>query len=313
LALATLTAGLGGCGTRDAASIAEPGLAGNARGVDAVGLGRPFYPLAVGDQWGYELHTRVHVRSGDVPQPALPVGYSVSAGITARFGTGPRAIYEYSQFGPGGTDLDRFQTELYQDRTGLYWNPLRGGPTLREPGTAEGTAEAEEDAALRAYVDRVVARPEQRPAFRRTLQQIVSLHAAARGASGGIHTPPSRDLYRNAFALLQYPLRPGARWNMIPNDPSERRTVVGIARVTVPAGTFTAWQVARDSDLFGPLDRVSTWYGTVGLVREVSHFERDVHDDSGAVIGHIVEDWDQALSFLRLVDPPGPMAVSPTP
>jgi len=102
------------------------------------------------------------------------------------------------------------------------------------------------------------------------------------------------------LTMLSYPLRPGASW-IVRDSPRFVRTVVGLDMIHVPLGSFPAWALRGDSELFGPNDRVGFWYSRLGLLRIRYHVEADAVDNTGAVIGRVATDSDQSLTGIHLV------------
>jgi hypothetical protein len=315
-AVSALSSGLISCSHRsyrDAASSQEESVVGRVLGTrwwqgslpGAVGTaGRTLYPLAVGNRWDYDLHLRVTMVTGGVPQPPEIIDSSVRDEITGTQQIGDRTYYLQQETNPvivgPGRLLPNYVIPLRQDLSGLY---------EREIVTFFPAAGTE---AMRAYVARAVARPAERPAFERAYVKLMAQLAAARRDAATFALPHSGGPDLSELALLRYPLFPGARW-AVRESPNFGRAVVRRERIVVPAGAFAAWQVRGESELYGPRDRVVFWYASVGLVRMSFHYESEATDEAGNVVGHVVGDQDQLLSAFNLVAPNTPNASAEAP
>src|SRR5712671_4924601 len=98
LALIVPLLSLSGCMHHDGAdpgALANPGVAGQLLGAgpwtqvlpgrdDILHLGVPFYPLAVGNEWHYDVHTRITLITSAGPQPPEELSHPLQALIVER-------------------------------------------------------------------------------------------------------------------------------------------------------------------------------------------------------------------------------------
>lgn len=278
------------------------------------GLGRVEYPLAVGNRWNYTIHTRSTIVAPSGPQEPSDYDYPWTAEITDTQHLGTRDYFLQAEFNPievGPNPGPRSGFRMRQDQSGLFEldSPVFSAAVRSDEAGSEPLA-----ATLSAYVDRTFTDITQRAAFERAAlrlaRQVRMLRRDALGAAPA--APGGPDPFE--ISLLRYPLFMGAQW-IVRDSPRFARTVVARERVTLPAGSFSAWRLRNTSELFGPNDRVWLWYASAGLVRLTAHLETQATDESGNPIGLLRYDSDQQLVRVHLVDPHAPhaFAVAPAP
>jgi hypothetical protein len=260
------------------------------------------YPLAVGNHWEYSIGVKATLIDNSGQQQTNSFEYPYLVDITGVMDAAARRYFVQSEYdsrivGPGPSA----EFLVRQDRTGLYnLDILRAAPAEAPSGAASSAALSER---LVASVARMPASASNPDAYRRaalTLAERVeySLHPEAiAGSSGRLIAPAPGEI-----TLLRYPLYVGASW-IVRDSPRFARRVTGRELLDVPAGRFTAWRIAGSSELYGPNDRVTFWYGAEGLLRIQSHTEAIAVDNAGIAIGTLISDIDQVLASVRLHDP----------
>jgi hypothetical protein len=278
-------------GTGAATELLAPGPVGAGLGLTSA---RTLYPLAVGNHWDYHIRTVNQITTAAGPQPPVVEEQPLADEITGTQTIDGRDYFLQSEFDPRLPLPNGSVFNLRGNRFGLF--------ELDSPQAQQGLAtDAQSDhdaAALSAYVDRAVADPAQRAAFRRAAAEVAAKLAAARLRLAGQRP----GAVPGEITLLSYPIYTGARW-IVREDPRFARIVVGPERVNLPLGTFAAWKIRGTSELFGPEDRLLTWYSRLGLLRVRFHGIVNAADDTGAIIGQVVVDSDQSLTGIHLVRP----------
>ena len=318
------SSGLTGCSHRsyrEAAPPVDESIAGQVLGARpwdgapragfAMGA-RLLYPLAVGNRWDYAVRSRTTIVTSDGPQPPQFTDDPLRVVISSMGQFGTRTYFFQEEGNPQlGGPFSQVSFLVRQDRSGLYEADIVRAANAATAMQSDAASAPLAPAAMRAYVDRVVARPSERAAFERATRQLAALFASARqqAAIGG---PSSGGPDAGEISLLRYPLTAGARW-IVRESPRFGRAVVGRERVVVPAGAFMAWDLRGVSELYGPRDRVHFWYSSAGLIRVAFHFESNAVDDAGNVIGRAIGDEEQVLTALNLVDPNGPHTLATAP
>ena len=256
------------------------------------------YPLAIGNRWDYLIHTTTVMVTNAGPQPPESSDSPWLVVIGDAVVLEGRRYYVQSESDP--RSMAPTPAALYyvrQDRTGLYERDLialplnvRGAPQAVTPLAGQ----------LVESVGRMPAAAANPEAYRRAALELAQrvdrmVHPALLAGSGDqlIGLSPA-DL-----ALLRYPLYVGAGW-IVRDSPRFARRVTGREQLEVPAGTFAAWRIAGASELYGPNDRVTFWYGAEGLLRIQIHAELNATDNTGAIIGTVLFDSDQLLTHADL-------------
>jgi len=310
-ALFALVLALAGCSHRYTAddSVDGTGAASQllaARPGSPMGFrGRLIYPLAVGNRWDYHIRTVSQITTDAGPQPPVVAERPWAAEIVRTAQAGDLDYFIQLESDPSyACALCGEQFWVRQSRLGLFELDNVG----TRPGvTVDGTSNDPEAAALVAYVDRALADPGQRAAFRRAASAIAAKLALVRPIPGGPRS--ALDAAPGEITLLSYPLYVGERW-IVRESPRFARIVVGREVVSVPLGMFPAWKIRGDSELFGPDDRVFFWYSNLGLLSVRYHVVGDAVDDTGNVIGRVVTDSDQSLTDIHLMGRSAALAVS---
>ena len=162
---------------------------------------------------------------------------------------------------------DPYQSYIYyrQDAAGLYELDGTGAPSCKDESTESAARPGPTlESVLNAKLATMPA--ESRAGARREFErQLEVLREVSRtiGVSGSTPVPngsPSVELTR-----LSYPLFRGKTW-VLRDSPRFVATAMLPQRLLTRAGPVDAWRIRIDSDLFGPKDRVFTWYGPVGYI-----------------------------------------------
>ena len=298
--LAALLTGCGGEATRSTAPAGDfgttpfagaedpmaPGALGEARALHA----RYRYPLAVGNHWDYVIRSRV-VTIPDVGDPSTVLARTPwSAEV---LGTVTAGTHEYFQVGEGDPRSAAPLVPVYlqrQDAEGFY----ELDPPLTPAGVRAGPGTGPLAAAIDlAAIDRSLDGSAHHAAFARAAQRVAAKLERMRRSLGDV--PAATDgAEPNELTFLRYPLQLGSRWT-VRESPFFGRIVAGLDELTLPVGRVRAWRIRGVSELYGPNDRVHFWYGRAGLVRIHLRAEMDAVDDTGAVIGRVVAEYDQSL------------------
>ena len=259
------------------------------------------YPLAVGNRWDYLVNAQAVIVDNQGAQPPEVVQYPWTLLITDVTHLNQRLYYVQTEFdpsagGPGPTGMF-FER---QDRTGLF--ELDASPIML---SARGGSAAPER--LSPLASRLVARFESMPAaaahrdaWRRAALALGrkldgALHPIAVASAAGVPIPPPPG----EIATLRYPLFVGASW-ILRENPHFDRHVAARERLSVPSGDYASWRIEEGSELFGPNDRVTFWYGDPGLLRILVHAEAPATDASGNIVGTAIFDSDQVLTTTDL-------------
>ncbi len=261
--------------------------------------GHGFYPLDVGNRWNYARTFDVRwVDASGAPQSfhqasTIERELTCEGSAEGRSYTGERT----TEVTPGAT----YVSWLYyrQDRSGLYEADDPASPPCSSPATGGMSVASRagrlsaigesgklpEDAGVRAQVD--------------ALQQRLALVRYSLGLPA-----PSLRRPRPApgeIVRLAYPLHAGQQWIIRP-EPRFTSRVEGVDVLHLPAGTFVAYRIRIDADLFGPNDRVLVWYGREGFLRLDFHGESEGVDEQGNPTGPVVSDDHEIVDGVQLVD-----------
>lgn len=289
-----------GCSHRYSADDAGTSMASELLGVRPGDTGidfsrsRSLYPLAVGNHWDYRVRTRYQIIDPAGPPPVVGESpYTIDIVGTSTYDG--REYFLQSQGDPrrGAVGL---AFPLRSSRFGLFELELIRAQDAVSAATPVDPAAAD----LAAYVDRAIADPAKRAAYRRAAAELAAKLAGVRSTLGGLDllTPPGAA--PGEHTVLSYPLYVGARW-VVRTDPRFGRIVEARERINVPLGTFGAWRIRNTSEQYGPNDRVHFWYSNLGLLRFRYHVETNATDSTGAIIGRVGIDSDQALTSIHLV------------
>ena len=317
--LITLAAGCAGP-TRPVVSVPEAAGTGAVSGILTSQPG--FYPLEVGNLWfyAYEVTTRIVPLEPGAEYPVVTQTFISSREIMCpdqQNGT-QYMVEQVARFGPTPSVL---WVRYRQERTGLFEYDQTLG--LPPPCIAAGTPRPTAAVPATGLVDRLkvesflATRPagEQsawRAALARLDERVATLHAALGLYPGGSLLPGGPR--PGELTRLRYPLERKARW-VIRDDPGVHfdAEVVGHDVLSLEAGRLAGHRIRLESNLFGPQDRVQTWYGRTGYLQLVAHLEVDAVDNGGVRIGTALFDEREALTsyFLRSPRVLGPQPWSP--
>lgn len=263
-----------------------PGAFGDARSLRA----HYRYPLAVGNHWDYIVRSRVVT----IPDAGDPTTFFGRAPWSAEVvGTAIAGTHEYFQVWEGDPRVAAPPEPAFlqrQDAEGFYeLDPsLRPSGIRAEPGAGPLAAAVD-----LASIDRSLDDTAHHAAFARAARRVAAKLERLRRSLGDV--PAATDgAEPNELTFLRYPLRIGSQWT-VRESPFFGRIVVGRDELSLPVGRVRAWRIRGVSELFGPNDRVLFWYGRAGLVRMHLRAEMDAVDDTGAIIGRAVAEYDQSL------------------
>lgn len=314
LLLALVPALLAGCSGRTSNSLAPPGLVtvdspfsgggdpsafgSNARaGMPGRWQG---YPLAIGNRWDYVLHARIVT----YPDQGDPIVSQERARFSAEIiTTGTLEGRDYFLLAEGDPSEPWPPAPQYaqrQDAEGFY--EYDNSPVMRPSASgAPGTGSLAVSRTALSSHTRALAMVAQREAFERAAVHVTEkLEAMRQSLRTGKWA--ATEATPNELTLLRYPLRVGQEW-AVRQSPFFGRIIVGEEEMQLPVGRVRAWRVRGVSELYGPEDRVHWWYGRAGLVRVHLHAEMEAVDNTGAVIGRAVAEFDQALARFSTGNP----------
>jgi hypothetical protein len=197
--------------------------------------------------------------------------------------------------------------------TGTYWTRYRqDGSGLYEADAALTTPPDAPSALVSSSSLALVARretpidalpggglPEFRAAWETIRQRAALVHTAVSKATTA---GPPGGLVSGEITRLVYPLHPGRSWEIRP-DPLFSSVVEGVEYLNLPAGRFPAYRIRIDSEFIGPGDVVYLWMGRSGQLAVRYHFESEVRDALGNVVGRAVDDYNEVLHEVSLVAP----------
>jgi len=257
---------------------------------------RRLFPLAEGNEWEYTIHTSNTVVTDSGPQPQEAHDQPWVAEIDGTQQRGEQTYFRLEEYDPRAVIRPYvILTLLRQDASGLFVDDLAGFVASERVAASGGGVSGALARSLRDYVDRTPATAARREAFRRaadrTAEKLESIALGAGRAAG----PDANEL-----SFLRYPLFVGAHW-IVRTSPLFERAVVARERVRLPGGgSAAAWRLRGTSELFDAEDRVSYWYGALGLVRLSVRLVTIAVDDNGGIIGRFVYESDQVLTAARL-------------
>ena len=287
----------------DQASIGSPLLG-------VVASGNQIYPLDLGNRWAYERHLSqvLHPTDGS-PQMVFDRRWFATRELVCEEAIGARTYRIERQTDElAGLGAHNWLW-LRQDNAGLYEADVDISTVpacddlIRVARAAAGPLEAAESAIERALADvpSAAARSAWRAALDLQREKIETIQAYMPGMRlagtlrRGIRVPPEGELLR-----LSYPLRPGVNWLVRP-DPIFSSRVEALENLEMPAGRFLGYRIRMNSQLFGATDRVYFWYGRDGYLRAAYHLLSLATDETGAITGTVVSDYDEVLTHIELV------------
>jgi len=280
------------------------GAGGLAQGGQSANL---FYPLQLGNHWGYEFTLSFYIiPDGGPPGPAFGLSQPRDRDLVCIEDRAGRSYVVERRSYPGGLfDWVRYR----QDGAGLYEadveSPLPpdcAGVSGRQTFDAEGVAAASGEAAW-AGVEAKLTDPAKQLAYRAAWERIQARALALRqalGAAPGIpRTAAGGGVEPGEITRLEYPLHPGARW-MIRADPRFESIVEGAEVLDLAVGHVPGWRIRIESVFFGPDDRVRIWYGRGGFLKLEAYFEGIATDPSGNRLGRLISEESEVLTEVTL-------------
>jgi hypothetical protein len=263
----------------------------------------PFYPLEVGNHWGYEHTLALYVvPAGGPPGPVFGSSDRRDRELVCiEQRAGRSYVVERELFGgsPPWWLLYR------QDEAGLY---ELDGPTVSPPcGDPVGRRafDVGEESASRGEkawlgVAAQIADPALQVAYRAAWDRVRDRSAAvARAVGAGLGMTPGGGVEAGEITRLQYPLHPRARW-LIRADPRFESVVEGAEALDLAVGRVPGWRIRIESEFLGPEDRVHVWYGRTGFLMLAAHIEEVATDERGNPIGTVVGEETEELIALSL-------------
>ena len=312
LALAAMT--LAGCGRTVApVTSATDRAPATALRAGMVGMDGPapggtpanlFYPLDLGNHWGYghELSVTI-VPTGGPPGPVSTVRDRHERDLVCvEPRAGRRYVVEQTSYGASLFSWVRYRQDgagLFEADVSIEEPPVCAGLSGHKifdadvlpastgeeawPALAAKLADPAQQAAYRAAWDRVQARA---AAVRRALEP-----GPTEAARGGVEP--------DELTRLEYPLHPGAHW-VIRAHPRFESFVERAEALDLAVGHVPAWRIRVESEFLGQNDSVRFWYGQDGFLKLAAHFEGIATDPSGNLIGIVVADESELLDELAL-------------
>jgi len=265
-----------------------------------------FYPLEVGNHWGYDHSFSVYIiPTGGPPGPVQGVNDRVIRDLVC---VEHRLGHDYTVEQVQYQGAPPWWVRYRQDGSGLFEAdvevtnpPLCAGPAGRRIFDAKA-APARADERVWASVAAKIADPAKQVAYRAAWDRVQARIAAARQAIG----ITARSLPRAAAGVepgeitrLEYPLHPGAHW-VVRANPSFGSIVEGTDALDLEVGLLPAWRIRVGNEFLGPEDRILTWYGRSGMLKLEGHFEGSATDEAGNEIGRVIADESAVLTDLAL-------------
>jgi hypothetical protein len=277
-----------------------------------VGVGRGFYPLAIGNLWHHrrDFVDRFYDEAGTLLE-STSMRIDIEREIECLSPLGGRDYYfehvtEHHTM-DSGPETYQYWIAYRQDRGGLYEyestfssSPCGFGDSpaasleVQAPSSARSMASDHSKWKARFGAGYL--------AHARKVAMVNRFLAAPGIGSGTRRTTPGPGA--NEILRLAYPLHPGAHWTVVDiGDGAVLRAVVEARDVIgTAAGPEPGWRIRYDwSGLLGPDDRVHVWYGPGGFLALRAHLVSGGTDDSGNPIGTVVTDIDERLVDKRLV------------
>jgi hypothetical protein len=305
-----------GCGRSGApvAPIEQPVAESALRSDLAGGPGRAeggeaslFYPLELGNHWGYEFTLDLYIVPDSGP-PGPTFGLSQPRGrdlVCVENLAGRSYVVERRSYPGGLFDWVRYR----QDRAGLYeadvtsaLPPDCAGGTGRRTFEAGGMTSPPDEAAW-ARVEAKLTDPAKQAAYRVAWERVQARASAIRQALGaGLAMPRAAaggGVEAGEITRLAYPLHPGTRW-VIRADPRFESIVEGAEVLDLAVGHVPGWRIRIDSEFLGPNDRVHVWYGPSGYLKLDAHLEGIATDEQGNRLGVLIGDESEVLTELAI-------------
>jgi hypothetical protein len=315
--IALLALALSGCG-RTAAPVSpaagrEPesalragiaGAGGLAQGGHSANL---FYPLDLGNHWGYDHALGLYtIPIGGPPGPVFGLNDRHNFDIVCIEQLAGRSYFIERESFPGGVSI---WSRIRQDGAGLYeadvavtLPPTCAAEAGRQKLDAEGMSTRAGEAAWAGVAARL-ADPAKQAAYRAAWERIQTRAAEVRRALGvepGLpRAAAGGGVEPGEITRLEYPLHPGAHW-VIRADPRFESIVEAAEVLDLAVGHVAGWRIRIETEFLGPDDRVHVWYGRSGLLKLEAHFEGVATDPDGNPIGRVISDESDVLTDLSL-------------
>src|SRR5438132_5828003 len=312
LALAAMT--LAGCGRTVApVTSATDRAPASALRAGMVGMDGPapggtpanlFYPLDLGNHWGYEFVFDLAVIPDTGPRgPTFGLRERRDRDLLCIEQLAGRSYVVERRSYPGGVfDWVRYR----QDGGGLYEAdvlvedpPVCAGLSGHKIFDADVLPASTGEEAWPALAAKL-ADPAQQAAYRAAWDRIQARAAAVRRALEPGPTEAARGgVEPDELTRLEYPLHPGAHW-VIRAHPRFESFVERAEALDLAVGHVLAWRIRVESEFLGQNDSVRFWYGQDGFLKLAAHFEGIATDPSGNLIGIVVADESELLDELAL-------------
>lgn len=292
---------------------------------------RGFFPLAIGNTWTYKTQFSWTVQPDSCGTPCVGIG-RIEQGHETRELVGTETLFgreyvveEQTHWSDWGIPFDtihidtiqamtsptEYRVYYRQDRAGLYEADASVGQPL---GTVGGLAADHGEPAPEA-IERV-SKTLQRKGMHLTAVEAAAydaayarlqekLHVVAAALAWHGHRPGPLGGRRGGvldfeLTLLKYPLHPGQRW-VIGDSPLFTSRVIRHDVLQLPAGRLGGYQIRIESELFGPKDTVTIWYGRAGFLKLSGLLHGEALDEWGNHIGTVVSREYSALESFNLV------------
>jgi hypothetical protein len=270
-----------------------------------------FFPLALGNRWGYERTIVTRLEIDGILEPPEVFEATVTRELTQTeelFGR-PYVVEETTVQEGDDTTLEWIRYR--QDRAGLYEadvaisQPPAAPSSLRAPRLSVRIGELADLASARGALERRLEGSPHREALLQAWDrlarkvELVRAVRAHRRAAGGIAKDPPGGVTENELTRLAYPLHPGREW-VVRADPRFASVVEAHETLDLPAGRMSGWRIRMESAVFGPNDVVHLWYGRSGFLALRADLESTATDENGTVIGILHYHESERLQDLDL-------------
>jgi hypothetical protein len=279
------------------------------QGTDVVG-GKGFYPLDIGNHWGYAGELVV-ILDGDTSSVTATHEERLIIGTEERFGR-EYVLERQETMDADGDTLSVSWLRYRQDRAGLYGADI---PTSEPPLTRLARASAVprntdmrprffaslwREAAARVRAENAEA---YRAGWDRLLRRLAAIDMSLGRASAADPALTGRPggVLPDEITRLRYPLRPSQEW-VVREEPFEVGSVVESHDVLdLPPGNIGGWRIRITNAYLGPNDLVHLWYGRDGFLGHSIHVEEEIVDPGGDPLGTVVLEESLFLDNLDLV------------
>jgi hypothetical protein len=307
--------------------MSEVGGSGSPNELTAAGASREapvqagqFFPLSVGNRWGYQRTFQLWTVDDDgVPVgPGLLIRSTVDrelVGTEVRFGR--EYVLERQETTEDGRGEPLIRWIHYrQDRSGLYGvfdvlveSPASGG-SARDPVAVEVSTKTEKASeGITRYLSTLAVDENLHQALQSTwsnhsrkleaLDQVLGMVDRIPVRSYG---PPGGVLAKE-LTRLRYPLHPGVEWSIYPDTDFWRLRVERMELVELPAGRIRGWRIRILISAFGPNDIAYLWYGPCGFLKYYARVESEARGPGGEPLGKLLSEELEILDDISLKEP----------